>query len=63
MLMREPAAAALIGIACDHAAMTTCCDGCGHYSCADCGLSFDESGEGGGPFEEPLYIEDPGPCE
>lgn len=31
--------------------MTECCDGCGHFSCP-CGVTWDESAEGPGPFED-----------
>ena len=33
---------------CDHAQMTECCEGCGHFSCP-CGITWDENFEGG-PF-------------
>jgi len=39
-----------VGAACDHAAMTECCDGCGHFSCP-CGVAWDEGAEGPGPFD------------
>jgi hypothetical protein len=26
---------------CDHRRMRTCCPGCGHWACPDCGLSYD----------------------
>lgn len=35
-----------LGAFCDHAKMTECCDGCGHFSCA-CGVAWDEESEGG----------------
>ena len=30
------------GATCEHPNMRECHEGCGHYYCSDCGLSFDE---------------------
>ena len=30
------------GATCEHLKMRECCEGCGHWHCDDCGLSFDE---------------------
>lgn len=35
---------------CTHPRMAECCPGCGHWSCPDCDLSWDQGAEGGGPF-------------
>ena len=35
---------------CPHRRMRECHRGCGHWSCPDCGLGFDDMGEGGGPY-------------
>lgn len=35
---------------CTHRRMRECHRGCGHLRCPDCGLSFDDFGEGGGPY-------------
>lgn len=32
---------------CEHPRMAECHPGCGHWSCPDCGLSWDDWGEGG----------------
>lgn len=32
---------------CDHPNMKECHPGCGHWSCDDCGLNWDDWGEGG----------------
>jgi hypothetical protein len=34
------------GATCAHPNMTECCEGCGHYSCPDCGLAWDDHSEG-----------------
>ena len=34
------------GAFCDHARMSECCEGCGHFSCP-CGINWDEGSEGG----------------
>lgn len=39
---------------CDHAQMTECCEGCGHFSCP-CGIYWDEGAEGPGPFDGNEY--------
>ena len=36
------------GAFCNHEAMTECCEGCGHFHCPSCGLSWDDFAEGGG---------------
>ena len=41
----------LLGWACNHPNMSECCVGCGHYSCPDCGLTWDDGEDF--PFEEP----------
>lgn len=51
---RLPAAAALAGMVCDHPRLDECCEGCGHYTCPDCGLYWDEGAWGGGPFDDQL---------
>ena len=50
--MRRPPtliARILRGITCNHRRMRECHEGCGHWSCPDCGVSFDDWGEGS-PF-------------
>ena len=41
---------------CDHAQMRECCEGCGHFSCP-CGITWDESAEGG-PFRDDIFYEE-----
>lgn len=36
----------MTGLTCEHPRMVECCDGCGHFSCPDCGLYWDEEAEG-----------------
>lgn len=49
---------------CEHPNMMQCCPpsgdapGCGHWHCGDCGLSWDEEGEGGPPFPTQAEIEE-----
>ena len=38
------------GATCEHPKMRECHEGCGHWSCSDCGLGFDE-GFASPPFE------------
>jgi hypothetical protein len=52
--------AELAGLSCDHLQFAECCDGCGHFSCPDCGLYWDDGADGGGPFADDLYDADPG---
>jgi hypothetical protein len=42
----------LFALGCAHEAMTECCDGCGHFHCPDCGLSWDEAAEGSLPIDD-----------
>lgn len=39
----------LDGISCEHPNMDECCPDCGHWHCPDCGVSWDDWGEGS-PF-------------
>lgn len=39
------------GVDCIHPKMKQCCDGCGHWSCPDCGLEYDMF-SGAGYFDE-----------
>ena len=41
---------------CEHPNMVECHEGCGHYSCPDCGLSWDE---GNHWFDEEMDPNDP----
>jgi len=36
----------LAGVSCLHRRMEECHPGCGHWHCPDCGLSWDDDGEG-----------------
>lgn len=45
------------GAECTHPHMTECHPGCGHFSCPDCGLYWDEGAEG--HFEEENDPNDP----
>lgn len=47
------------GATCGHENMVECHEGCGHFSCGDCGLSWDDGGEGGFLPEEDPPQEDP----
>ncbi len=35
----------LKGITCDHPNMAECHKGCGHWTCPDCGVSFDDGAQ------------------
>lgn len=47
------------GATCDHQNMSECHESCGHFYCDDCGLSWDEFGEGWCFPEEDPPQEDP----
>ncbi len=36
------------GATCNHEHMMECCEGCGHFHCPECGLTWDEFAEGSG---------------
>lgn len=41
-----PTQVILVGLSCLHVRMRECHPGCGHWSCPDCDLSWDDGGEG-----------------
>lgn len=48
----EPLADLPNGAFCNHETMAECCEGCGHFHCPSCGLTWDEFAEGSWELED-----------